>query len=70
MLAMFVIWTFWRRLSMNGSRFSHRAAMGIDAKSNMRMVRRRVRESRVMFLEPNAWLQSGSMPMARPDRTE
>jgi len=44
--------------------------MGREKRSNMRIVLWRVRESKEKFLEPKAWVQRGSMPMARPERTE
>lgn len=44
--------------------------MGREKSSSMRIVLCSVRESKGKFREPKAWLQRGSMPMARPESTE
>lgn len=49
---------------------SQRREMGSEKSSNMRIVLCKVRESNEKFLEPKAWVQRGSMPVAKPERTE
>lgn len=44
--------------------------MGMEERSKMRIVLCKVRKAKKKFWEPKAWLQMGSMPMARPAKTE
>ena len=55
---------------MRGSSFSHKREMGSEAANNMRIVLCKVRETKEKFLEPKACVQRGSIPMAKPERTE
>ncbi|KAJ0856164.1 hypothetical protein HanRHA438_Chr14g0681251 [Helianthus annuus] len=49
---------------------SHKIAIGNDTRVNNRTVLCKQRPRRVCLLAPKAWPQMGSMPMAKPDRTE
>lgn len=49
---------------------SQRKAMGMEESSRKRMDLCRVSESSFGRPAPKAWEQSGSMPRAKPERTE
>lgn len=55
---------------MKGSRLSHKREMGKEVSNSMRIVLLSVRVAKERFCEPKAWVHRGSMPMARPERTE
>ena len=69
-LAIFVMSGFWLRINMRGSRLNQSKDMGNEAKRSMKIVLCRVTNAKASFFEPKAWLQSGSIPMERPARTE
>lgn len=69
-LATAVMLASWPSHSMIDSRFNHNREMGTQAERSISMVRRREIPISSEFLDPNAWLHTGSMPEARPKRIE
>lgn len=55
---------------MRASRLIHNNPIGTEVIRSIRIVLCKVRDTTDKFLEPKAWLQRGSIPMARPDKTE
>lgn len=60
-------WPHQRRI---GSTWSQRIEMGTDARARMAMVRCRVWPISGHCFAPQAWEEIGSIPIARPDKTE
>lgn len=55
---------------MMGWRLIHSNAIGMEAQSNITIVLLKVSVTKGRLREPNPWLQTGSIPMAKPESTE